>query len=171
MKNHNMVAPVVLLVCRRIWTNGQMDGQMNRWKIQMEKHIQTHAHKGRHVQCTRTHCSRVHVHVCELVCGMAISFKNENHLADGKAQNTLTHGMCELVRVRVYECVAAITPQIGRCMCVCLCDCLHVYGVLCYVIAVMHVFFISFLFWFCLCCGCLTVTSVKRRNGFLKSEK
>lgn len=72
----------------------------------MEKHIYTHAHKSKHSHTereremhTRPSSNTMCAVRCELVCGFAISFKNENHLADGKAQNTLTHELCELVRV------------------------------------------------------------------------
>lgn len=79
----------------------------------MEKHVYTHAHKSRRVHCTSTHCNAmcavcVRVCMCELVCGLAISFKNENHLADGKAQKTLAkRNVCAS---SCLVCLCAIAP-------------------------------------------------------------
>lgn len=85
-----------------------MDGWMDRWKTQMEKHIYTHAHESK-AKHEHTHTDKLqhgarcrHVFVC--VCEFAISLKNENYLADGKAQSTLARGVCE-PSLCVYVCV------------------------------------------------------------------
>lgn len=143
-----MVAPFVLLVCiacyrcrlcRWMWTNGQMDGQMNRWKIQMEKHIYTHAHKSRHAQAN-THDQAL---VCQCAgllfrSRMKITWQMEKHRT-----HSLTRKMCELVRVScvlVCCCNYSIDWYVHECECEC--ACLHMYGVLYYAIAVLYVFFL-----------------------------